>query len=213
MPYEPKDATPATVAVNREAVGLYDMDDRQDFADADRGFIAGFPDGKVLGADGHVIFDESRYAYIADDAPAPDTVNPSLWRQSQVIKRGGLYKVVDGLYQARNNDIANLTIVEGDNGLVIIDCMAGVESARQGLELFRQHVSDKPVVAVIYTPTSTTTAASRVWWMRRTWRPARCRSSRRARSPHSTNSPLARMWSPGTRCLDAPSTRSAACWT
>ena len=57
--------------------------------------------------------------------PAPDTVNPSLWRQSQVMRRGGLYKVVDGVYQVRNNDIANLTIVEGDDGLVIIDCMSG----------------------------------------------------------------------------------------
>jgi alkyl sulfatase BDS1-like metallo-beta-lactamase superfamily hydrolase len=77
MPYEPKDATPATVRVNRDAVALYDMDDQQDFADADRGFIAGFPDGKVLGPDGHLIFDQSRYDYIADEATAPDTVNPS----------------------------------------------------------------------------------------------------------------------------------------
>ena len=37
--------------------------------------------------------------------PRPDTVNPSLWRQSQVIHQGGLFKVVDGLYQVRNNDI------------------------------------------------------------------------------------------------------------
>ena len=80
-------------------------------------------------------------------------MNPSLWRQSQVIRRGGLYKVADGLYQARNNDIGNLTIVEGDSGLVIIDCGSSVEGARQGMELFREHVSDKPVVAVIYTHT------------------------------------------------------------
>lgn len=153
MSYTPKDATPATVTANREAVALYDMEDRQDFTDADRGFIAGRPDGKVVGADGHVVFDQGNYEYIADDAPASDTVNPSLWRQSQVIKKGGLCKVIDGLYQARNNDIANLTIVVGDTGLVIIDCMAGVESARQGLDLFREHVSDKPVVAVIYTHT------------------------------------------------------------
>jgi alkyl sulfatase BDS1-like metallo-beta-lactamase superfamily hydrolase len=128
------------------------MEDRQDFADADRGFIAGFP-GQVLGPDGKVIFDLADYEYLADDAPVPDTVNPSLWRQSQVMHRGGLYKVVDGLFQVRNNDIANLTIVEGDDGLVIVDCMAGVESARQGMDLFREHVSDKPVKAVIYTHT------------------------------------------------------------
>jgi alkyl sulfatase BDS1-like metallo-beta-lactamase superfamily hydrolase len=153
MTAAPKDATRATVTANREAVAGYDIADRQDFADADRGLIAGFPDRKLLHADGTVMFDLSRLDYITDDALAPDTVNPSLWRQSQVMRRGGLYKVTDGLYQARNNDIANLTIVEGDDGLVIIDCTASVEAARQGLDLFRAHVSDKPVVAVIYTHT------------------------------------------------------------
>ena len=83
----------------------------------------------------------------------PDSVNPSLWRQSQVMTKGGLYKVVDGVYQSRNNDIANLTIVEGENGLVVIDCMANVNAAKIGMALFREHVSDKPVVAVIYTHT------------------------------------------------------------
>jgi len=122
--YTPKDATAATAAANRDAMALYAMDDRRDFADADRGFIAGFP-GKVLGKDGRVIFDLGDYEYIADDAPAPATVNPSLWRQSQVMRRGGLFKVVDGLYQVRNNDIGDLTIVEGDDGLVIIDCTSG----------------------------------------------------------------------------------------
>ena len=68
-------------------------------------------------------------------------------------RRSGLFKVVDGLYQVRNNDIGDLTVVEGDDGLVIIDCMSGVESARQGMALFREHVSDKPVAAVIYTHT------------------------------------------------------------
>ena len=100
-----------------------------------------------------MVFDPARFDYLADDAPAPDTVNPSLWRQSQVMRRGGLFKVVDGLYQVRNNDIGDLTIVEGDDGLVIIDCTSSVESARQGMAMFREHVSDKPVAAVIYTHT------------------------------------------------------------
>lgn len=80
-------------------------------------------------------------------------MHPSLWRQSQLIHEGGLYKVTDHLYQVRNSDIGNLTVVEGDDGLIIIDTTQYVEGARQGLELFRRHVSDKPVVAVIYTHT------------------------------------------------------------
>lgn len=152
MPYRPKDATSATAAANRQAVAGYDMDDRQDFADADRGLIAPLPD-TLRGDDGRVIFDASRFDYIADDAPAPDTVHPSLWRQSQLIRRGGLYKVVEGLYQVRNNDIANLTVVEGESGLVVVDCMASVEAAAQGMAMIREHVSDKPVAAVVYTHT------------------------------------------------------------
>src|SRR6478736_5089998 len=152
MPYSLKPATSATAVANREALARYDMDNRDDFVDADRGLIAALP-GKVVGADGHVVFDPEWMDYIADDAPAPDTVNPSLWRQSQVMRRGGLYRVTDGLYQVRNNDLANLTIVEGEDGIVVIDCMAGVESAQQGMAMFREHVSDKPVAAVIYTHT------------------------------------------------------------
>ncbi|MFG2613988.1 MBL fold metallo-hydrolase [Streptomyces anulatus] len=192
MAYIPKRATPATAAANSAAVARYDMDDRQDFADADRGFIAPFPD-KLHGADGRVIFDASNFDYIADDA-VPDTVHPSLWRQSQVIRKGGLYKVVDGIYQVRSNDIANLTVVEGETGLVIVDCMASVEAASQGMTMIREHVSDKPVAAVIYTHThtSTTTAASRGSSVPRRWPRARCRSSRRARSPPSTSTRSAR---------------------
>ncbi|MGW0937683.1 alkyl/aryl-sulfatase [Streptomyces sp. NPDC002666] len=152
MTYTPKGASPTTAAANKAAVAGYDMDDRQDFADRDRGFIAPLPD-KLYATDGRVIFDAARYDYLADDAPAPDTVHPSLWRQSQLIRKGGLYKVVDGVYQVRNNDIANLTVIEGDTGLVVVDCMASVEAASQGMGLIREHVSDKPVAAVIYTHT------------------------------------------------------------
>ena len=153
MPYRAKDATPATASVNREAEALYPMEDRHDFEDARRNLIAPIPNGQVLNADGEVIFDLADYAYLTDDAPRPDTVDASLWRTSQVIHEGGLYKVVDRIYQVRNNDIANLTIVEGDDGLIIIDCATSVEAAAQGLALFREHVADKPVVAVIYTHT------------------------------------------------------------
>ncbi|GAA1971501.1 hypothetical protein [Catenulispora subtropica] len=130
MAYQPKPATPQTVAANREAVARYAMDDRRDFAATDKGLIAPFTE-KLHDAEGRVIFDPAVFDYIADDAPAPDTVEPSLWRQSQLITKGGLFKVVDGIYQVRNTDIANLTVVEGPDGLVVIDCMTSVEAAAQ----------------------------------------------------------------------------------
>jgi alkyl sulfatase BDS1-like metallo-beta-lactamase superfamily hydrolase len=212
--HEPKKATAATAQTNRDAVALYAMDDRQDFQDADRGFIAALP-GQVLGDDdGHVVFDQGNFAYLTDDAPAPDTVNPSLWRQSQVQRRSGLFKVVDGLYQVRNNDIGDLTVVEGDDGLVIIDCMSGVESARQGMAMVREHVSDKPVAAVIYTHTHidhyggvkgiidvADVASGKVPIIA----PGTIASFDKFAS--------ARTWAPATPCPGGPVTRSAACWT
>jgi len=84
-----------------------------------------------MGENAAVMFNLAPYAYLTDDAPCPDTVNPSLWRQSQVIHEGGLYKDTDRLYQVRNSDIGNLTVVEGDDGLIIIDTMSGIEPARQ----------------------------------------------------------------------------------
>jgi alkyl sulfatase BDS1-like metallo-beta-lactamase superfamily hydrolase len=150
--YEPKDPTSVTVTANREALTRYDMADRHDFASADRGLITRLP-GPVRNADGVATFDPGRFGFIDEQRAAPDTVNPSLWRQAQVITKAGLFKVVDGLYQVRNNDTANLTIVEGPAGLVVVDTTTSVESARQGMDLFREHVSGKPVVAVIYTHT------------------------------------------------------------
>ncbi|WP_327149821.1 alkyl/aryl-sulfatase [Nocardia sp. NBC_01329] len=152
MCYEPEPATAATARTNHDAAALYDLANRQDFGDVRRGLIAELP-GNVVDDGGSIVFDAHALDWIGEDDPAPESVNPSLWRQSQLIALGGLYQVTDSVYQVRGNDIANLTVVEGDGGLIVIDCMAGVESARQGMSLIREHVSDKPVAAVIYTHT------------------------------------------------------------
>lgn len=147
-----KPATAATRAANHAAVDRYAMDDRRDFADADRGFIAPFAE-PILTDDGRVVFDPHDVAWIADDVPPPDTVEPSLWRQAQLLRRGGLYRLSESIHQVRNSETANLSVIEGHDGLVVVDCMSGVETARQAMAMIREHVSDKPVVAVIYTHT------------------------------------------------------------
>ncbi len=152
MSYTPKEPTSVTVTANRDAESLYDLADRQDFADAERGLIARYPDSP-RNPDGKPTVDLPSFDWIGDGVVRPDSVNPSLWRQSQVIKKAGLFKVTGGVYQARNADISNLTIVEGETGLVIIDCGESVEASRLGLQMFREHVSEKPVAAVIYTHT------------------------------------------------------------
>ncbi|MGN6240696.1 MAG: alkyl/aryl-sulfatase, partial [Cellulosimicrobium cellulans] len=154
MSYSPKDATPITATANREARGRYALDDVEDFETSQRGWVADIPGGKILLDDGRVSYDTTAVAFLDDDASEnPDTVDPSLWRQSKLVHKAGLYRVIDRIYQVRNADIANLTIVVGDDGLVVVDCSSSVEFARAGMALFREHVADLPVVAVIYTHT------------------------------------------------------------
>ena len=146
-----KPATSATSEVNRVALTQYAMDDLADFTDVGRGFIAGFP-VKLHNDTGLLIRDHAELDYITDDAPAPAAVNPSLWRQSQLIKRGGLFMVTEGLYQVRLS--ANVTIVDAPDGLVIIDTGVSIDLARAAMDLFRHHTGNqKPVAAVIYTHT------------------------------------------------------------
>jgi alkyl sulfatase BDS1-like metallo-beta-lactamase superfamily hydrolase len=152
VPETMKAATGFTSAVNRDAVSRYAMDDRADFADIDRGLVAAL-DQQVFNDRGELIRDGTLVSYITDDAPPPDSVNPSLWRQSQLVKREGLYKVVDGLYQVRFGG-ANVTIADAPDGLVIIDTGTSVDLAKVGMQLFRHEMGNtKPVAAVIYTHT------------------------------------------------------------
>jgi alkyl sulfatase BDS1-like metallo-beta-lactamase superfamily hydrolase len=125
------------------------FDDTQDFEDADRGFVAALTPGVVTADDGRVVWSSDAYAFLSGDCP--DTAHPSLWRQSQLCARQGLYQVTDGIYQVRGLDLSNMTLVEGDAGVVVIDPLVSVETAAAALALYRVHRGDRPVSAVIYT--------------------------------------------------------------
>ena len=143
------DAEPATRAVN-EAFGTdLPFSDRADFDDAKRGFIATVTDGVIDGPRGPA-FDTRPFAFLGTDQ-VPATVNPSLWRQAQLNAINGLFEVTDRVYQVRGLDISNMTIVEGDSGLILIDPLLSNETAKAALALYLQHRPAKPVVAVIYT--------------------------------------------------------------
>ena len=145
-----QDASEFTKAVNEELLSLLPFEDRQDFEDAARGHIADISGSVVHASDGRVTWDPNRFAFIGEDKPCPPTVNPSLWRQSQLCAKGGLFKVVDRMYQVRNHDISNLTIVEGDTGLILFDPLISTECSAAALELYFEHRPRKPVLAVIY---------------------------------------------------------------
>ncbi len=127
----------------------FPFDDIQDFADADRGFIGAMEPCIVTTEDGRVIWDNDAYSFLADDCP--DTAHPSLWRQSQLCAKQGLYEVTDGIYQVRGLDLSNMTLVEGDTGVIVIDPLISKETAAAALALYRKHRGDREVTAVIYT--------------------------------------------------------------
>jgi alkyl sulfatase BDS1-like metallo-beta-lactamase superfamily hydrolase len=131
---------------------LLPRSDRADFTNAKRGLIARLPDnGVIKDANGEIVWDLSKFTgFIKDGAAAPDTVNPSLWRMSQLLMDAGLYEVVPGIYQVRGADLSNLTIVEGEQGITIYDPLISAETARASLDLYYQNRPRKPVVAVIY---------------------------------------------------------------
>lgn len=146
----PKPATPATVRANQAVAQSMAFNDTRDFADATRGLIATLPDPLVKAADGKLVWDANRFDFITGDAPA--SVNPSLWRQEKLNNARGLFKVVDGIYQIRGYDIANMTLVEGQTGWIVIDTLLTAEIARSTLAFALDKLgSKKPVVAVIYT--------------------------------------------------------------
>ena len=126
------------------------LHDTRDFEDADRGFIAALSPCVIKAADGRVVWDNDAYSFLSGSAPT--SVHPSLWRQSTLAAKQGLYEVVPGIYQVRGFDLSNITFVEGDTGIIVIDPLVSTEVAAAALDLYRTHRGgDRPVVAVIYT--------------------------------------------------------------
>ena len=146
---EPKDATATTKAANEKLLKQLPFADEDDFADARRGLIA---EGATMikDAKGRAVWDLSGFSFLDAAGAAPDTVNPSLWRQARLNMIRGLFKVTDHVYQVRGYDLSNITFIEGDTGYLVIDPLVSSETAKAALELLYEHVGKKPVVAVIY---------------------------------------------------------------
>ena len=142
------DASGTTVKANADMAQSLALDDQQDFEDARRGLVAR-PEGKILGAGGEVLIDFDAWKFI--DGAAPATVNPSLWRHAKLNAQIGLFKVTDGIYQLRGFDIANMTIIEGKTGWIIVDPLTSKESAANAIAFARKHLGDKPVSAIVFT--------------------------------------------------------------
>ncbi len=144
------DVEPSSRAINDSFLKTLPFNDRADFEDAKRGFIATLPDGVIPGSGDKPAWDNKQYDFLKSD-PVPPSVNPSLWRQAQLNAVNGLFKVTERVYQVRGLDLSNLTIIEGDSGLILIDPLLSNETARAALDLYLKNRPAKPVAAVIYT--------------------------------------------------------------
>ena len=143
-------ATEHTIRANEAVKTELNFNDRQDYEDAGRGFIASIDGNAVLDKDGKVSYSVEEWDFLKNNTPR--TANPSLWRQSQLNRINGLFEVIPGkLYQVRGFDIANMTFIRSDNGWIIIDVTTTDAAAKAGYELIKKHVGDLPVQGVIFT--------------------------------------------------------------
>jgi alkyl sulfatase BDS1-like metallo-beta-lactamase superfamily hydrolase len=151
---DPKDASRAVVAQHQAMLEALPFGDTADFDDAARGFLGTIDNAKITSPQGRVVWSLEPYGFMSD-ATAPATVNPSLWRQARLNMHHGLFEVVPGVYQVRGLDIANMTLIEGDGGVIVVDTLTSIEGARAAMELYFRHRGQRPVAAVIFTHTHT----------------------------------------------------------
>ncbi|WTL18631.1 alkyl sulfatase dimerization domain-containing protein [Streptomyces sp. NBC_01506] len=146
---EPRPAQSAIADANAALKTRLPFDDTQDMEDARRGFMGTASDNLITDSGGRAVWDLNAYGFL--DRDCPDTANPSLWRQSRLCADHGLFEVTDGIYQIRGFDLSNMTLVEGERGILVIDPLLTAETATAGLALYRAHRGDRPVTGVLYT--------------------------------------------------------------
>ena len=150
----PKDASAPVVAQHAATLKALPFSDTRDFDEAAHGFLGTLENARITSPQGRVVWSLEPYGFLSQ-AEAPPTVDPSLWRQSRLNMNHGLFEVVPGVYQVRGLDIANMTLIEGDSGVIVVDTLTSIEGARAAMELYFRHRGARPVAAVIFTHTHT----------------------------------------------------------
>ena len=142
-------ASEYTISHNRQIAETLNLDDQQDFEDASRGLIAKAPEDILLNPQGQIIWNPAAFNFLSGDAP--DTVNPSLWRQANLNNIRGLFKVTEGIYQLRGFDLANTTLIRSDKGWIIVDPLTTLETTEAAIDFAAEHLGEINVTGVIYT--------------------------------------------------------------
>jgi alkyl sulfatase BDS1-like metallo-beta-lactamase superfamily hydrolase len=146
---EIKDATQHTVEVNSALYSKLDFEDTSEYENATKGLIAAPETLELKDADGNIVWSQKAYSFVDNYEKAPDTVNPSLWENTKNNHAYGLFEVVDGIYQVRGYDMANLTVVEGETGWIVFDPLMGVECSAAAMQLVNDNLGERPIKAVI----------------------------------------------------------------
>jgi alkyl sulfatase BDS1-like metallo-beta-lactamase superfamily hydrolase len=148
MALDVKPASPSTMEAQKAASESLPAEDGRDTAFADQGFIATRADPILKAKDGKPVWNLDAYAWM--EGKAPPTVNPSLWRHMKLLRKHGLFKVADNVWQVRGFDVSNMTVIKGQTGWILIDPLTTRDSAAAALELVNQQLGARPVTAVIY---------------------------------------------------------------
>ncbi len=143
-----KEATQYTIDANEQVYALLDFDDEREMENAVRGLIDAPDTLEITMGDGKVAWSQDAYAFLESDAP--DTANPSLWRNTQLNHVYGLFEVMDGVYQVRGYDMSNITFIKGNTGWIVYDPLMTVECAQAAYELVKKNLGDYPIKAILY---------------------------------------------------------------
>ena len=146
---EVKDATESTVKINSAVYSLLDFEDTTEYENATRGLIAAPEVLELKDASGNVVWSQKAYSFVEDYEEVPATVNPSLWENTINNHVYGLFEVVDGIYQVRGYDMANLTVIKGNTGWIVFDPLMSVECTKAAMQLINENLGEYPVKAVI----------------------------------------------------------------
>jgi alkyl sulfatase BDS1-like metallo-beta-lactamase superfamily hydrolase len=123
--------------------------DKRDFEESKKGFVAAPEYRQIKDAEGNVVWDIGAFDFLLDGKPL-DSIHPSLQRQALLNMNYGLYKLSDDIYQVRGFDLANLTVIKGETGWIVIDVLTAKETAAAAMALVNEHLGERPVKAVIY---------------------------------------------------------------
>lgn len=146
---ESKEASEYTVQVNSAVYSMLDFNNTQEAEFATKGLIDAPETLELTDENGEVVWSQAAYSFLDDYKKAPDTVNPSLWENTKNNNAYGLFEVIDGIYQVRGYDMANLTVIKGESGWIVFDPLMSIECTEAAMQLIEKNLGQRPVKAVI----------------------------------------------------------------